>query len=272
MGKKQKAVQSLAEVADKYHLYQLAVQSTEPEHEFIDSTFKAVRGRRARSMREDFSGTALSSVEWVKRSAKNTAVAVDLDPEVLAWGQANNVSDLSKSQQKRIQLCHDDVLKVKTAPVDVVQALNFSYWLFQERATMLKYFRKVRKALVDDGLFFLDAFGGYDAHRNQEEPRDCEAFTYIWEQAEHNPVTGSMQCYIHFELPDGSRIDRAFSYPWRIWGAKEIREVLADAGFSRSTLYLQAFDEETDEPIDEYVATNEAEDWACWIGYIVAER
>ena len=64
----------------------------------------------------------------------------------------------------------------------------------------------------------------------------------------------------------------AFSYTWRVWGARELREVLIDAGFSETIVYRQEFDPDTDEALDDYIATDFAEDYACWIGYIVAEK
>ncbi len=52
---------------------------------------------------------------------------------------------------------------LKTEPVDIVLAMNFSYWLLLERELTIDYFKSVYIALVDDGIFFLDAYGGYEA-------------------------------------------------------------------------------------------------------------
>jgi len=71
-------------------------------------------------------------------------------------------------------------------------------------------------------------------------------------------------------VPDKSKIKNAFTYTWRVWGARELREILSDAGFSETIIYRQEFDDETDEALDEYVATEEAEDFACWLGYLIA--
>ena len=86
-----------------------------------------------------------------------------IDPEVLAWGRANRVAGLNSEQRKRLRLLEANVLEADTGPVDIVGAFNFSYWIFKERATMLRYFRSVYESLVDDGIFFLDSFGGYEA-------------------------------------------------------------------------------------------------------------
>lgn len=263
---------SLAERADKHLLYQESVQAVDFELGFIRQTFHEIRGYYPESMREDFCGTALASVHWVASGADHTAEAVDIDPDVLQWARDNNLRKLKVKQKRRLNLLQGDVLNVSTEPVDFIQAFNFSYWCFQERDIMLKYFRQCRDSLKSEGILFLDIYGGYEAYQVQEEEREVGEFTYIWDQAEFNSVTCEQKCHIHFTFSDGSRLDNAFSYVWRIWGAKELREILHDAGFSRITLYQQAFDEETDEATDEYIASDEAEDYACWLGYIVAEK
>lgn len=268
---KKTPVLSMAEQADRHLLYQESVQNPEFELDFIDKTFGQMRGRRAHSMREDFCGTAISSVQWVQRHKSNSAVAVDIDPEVLDWAELNNVSTLSPAEKKRLTMVKGDVLEVETEKFDVIQAYNFSYWFFQERAILLRYFSKVRESLVDDGLLFLDVFGGSECYQTQKEKRKLDGFKYIWEQSEFNSITNELKCHIHFHFPDKSKLKNAFSYTWRVWGARELREILADAGFSETTVYRQEFDAETDEALDEYIATDFAEDYACWLGYIVAK-
>ena len=262
----------IADRVDPHQLYQESVQGVEFELDFVENTFHALRGRRPTRIREDFCGTALSATEWVTRSPKNQAVGVDVDPEVLTWAYEHNVAPLSASQKKRIELLPEDVLGVDAGVFDVVQAFNFSYWFFQERAAMKRYFESILGALEDDGVAFLDAFGGYEAHRCQKEKTELDGFTYVWEQAAYNPLSAEMICYIHFRFPDGSKLKRAFTYNWRLWGAKELRELLLEAGFSRTRMYVQAFDDETDEPIDRFDETEEIPDYASWIGYLVAEK
>lgn len=263
---------TMAELADRHALYQESVQNSEFELDFIDDTFKELTGRTASSMREDFCGTAISSVEWVERRDDNTAIGVDFDAEVLGWGEKHNASRLKPAQRERLTLLEEDVLEVTTDKVDVIQAYNFSYWFFQERQTMLDYFRRTREALVDDGILFLDVFGGSECYQTQKEKRKLDGFKYIWEQAEFNAVTNELKCHIHFHFPDKSKLKKAFSYTWRVWGAKELQEILSEAGFSEAIIYRQKFDDKTDEALDEYIATEEAEDYACWLGYIVARR
>lgn len=266
---------TLAQTADRHRLYELSVQCPEAEVDFIDRNFRLLRGRSARLLREDFCGTAAVCCEWVRRRKGNRAVGVDIDPEVLGWGRANNLARLDPEQAKRVSLLQEDVLRVESRPLDIVAAMNFSYWLLRERAALLRYFRGVREALKADGVFFLDAYGGYDSYRVITEQRKIDdggsGFTYVWEQESYDPITGRMICHIHFELPDGSRMERAFSYEWRLWSLPEIRELLDEAGFGRVLCYWQGWDPDGN-PDGNFVPVEEGEPDAGWIAYLTAEK
>jgi SAM-dependent methyltransferase len=272
--KRQKAKKpSLAEQADRHHLYELSVQNAESEVDFIDDIYKALRGRRAKQLREDFCGTANVCCEWVRRRKGNHAIGVDIDPEVLGWGQTNNLSRLPAAAQKRIELLQQNVLKAKTPPSDAIIAMNFSYWLFKTRKGLKQYFRQAHRALADDGILFLDAYGGYDSFREIKEKtrHDDKGFTYIWEQAKYEPISGELSCHIHFAFPDGSCLKKAFSYDWRLWTLPELRELLTEAGFGKATVYWQGFDEEG-EPDGIFKPTTQGEADAGWICYLTAEK
>ncbi len=265
-----------ADSADRHRLYELSVQHPGAEVDFVDRTFRRLRGRSARLLREDFCGTAAVSCEWVRRRKSNRAFGVDLDAEVLDWGRHRNVAALTAEQRRRIELLEQDVLAARTRPLDIVAAMNFSYWLLGDRRALKRYFKRVRSALKDDGIFFLDAYGGYDSFRVVTEERRIEdpagePFTYIWEQALYDPVTGRLVCHIHFDFADGSRLERAFSYDWRLWTLPEIRELLAEAGFSRVQVYWQGWDEDGD-PDGIFLPVESGEPDAGWIAYISAER
>jgi len=266
---------TLADKADRHRLYELAVQDPESETDFVARRFRRLRGRPARLLREDFCGTAGVCREWVARHRDNRAIGIDLDPEVLAWGRIHNLEPLPAGQRQRVRLKQGDVLRARTEQVDVVSAMNFSYWLFDDRATLKRYFKRVRRALVDDGVFFLDAFGGYDAMRELEEEREIEdgdhTFTYVWDQARFNPIDNGMLCHIHFDFPDGSRLEQAFSYQWRLWTLPEIRDLLEECGFSRVTVYTQGFDADG-EPDGLFKPAKQADADAGWICYLTAEK
>lgn len=269
-GKKKKASRRAADTADRHELYQRSVQCVEAEIDFVDATFQALRKRKAVTLREDFCGTGNTSCEWVRRRRTNRAVGVDLDADVLAWGEAHNVAPLGKAAS-RIELLNDNVMSVDTGPMDVVLAMNFSYWIFKERASLKRYFKSVRRSLGTDGVFFLDAYGGYDSFRIMRERTEFDDFTYVWDQASYNPINGDMTCHIHFRFPDGSRMKEAFSYHWRLWTLPEIREVLGEAGFSQVTVYWQGTDEESGEADGEFSPAETGDPDPAWIAYITAE-
>ena len=261
---------TMASQADKHKLYEASVQCVESEIDFVDDTFKKLRRRRARRLREDFCGTANTSCEWVRRRATNTATAVDMDTEVQQWGRDHHIAELTPKQQQRIQLVQADVMKVKTEPMDVVLAMNFSYWIFQERAQMIRYFRRVYESLVADGIFFLDLFGGYEAFEELKEESEIENFTYVWHQAMYNPITGAAQCRIHFKFEDGSQLKNAFIYDWRLWTFPELTEILTEAGY-RATAYWEGTTEDG-EGDGVFTATTQGEADAGWVAYLVGEK
>lgn len=261
----------MAQLADRHVLYEASVQAVDFEVEFLSDTYKALRGRRPRVMREDFCGTANAACEWVKSHRNNQAIAIDLDPSVLAWGKAHHVARLTPGQKSRLSIIQGNVLEVRTPPADLCVAFNFSYWTFKTREQLRAYFVRAREALKSDGLFFLDIYGGPEAHEEREEATEYDDFTYVWDQSRVDPVTGRTVCHIHFKFPDKSRIKRAFTYDWRLWSLPEVRELLAEAGFQRSTVYWQGADDDG-EPSDEFYPVEEGDADPAWIAYVVAER
>ena len=262
---------TMASRADRHVLYQRAVQCVEPEIDFVDATFTQLRGRTAKRLREDFCGTANTSCEWVRRRNDNIAYAVDLDPEVLAWGYENNRAKLGK-HAKRLTLIEADVTEAEVEPVDVVLAMNFSYWILKGRARTRNYFRRIRDQLVDDGIFFLDCYGGYESFQEMKERTELKGFTYVWDQARYNPITGDMDCKIHFEFPDGSKMKNAFTYQWRLWTLPEIKEMLTEAGFRDVTVYWEEWDEEEEEGTGEFYPAQSGDADPAWVCYIVAAK
>jgi SAM-dependent methyltransferase len=236
--------------ADRHRLYEAAVQCPEAEVGFVASTFRKLRGRAARLLREDFCGTALTSCEWVKTHSENLAVGLDLHRPTLKWAAANNVSELTEEQRGRVKLLECDVRKPVAAArgVDVVNAMNFSYWIFKTREGLREYFEAVRESLAEDGVFFLDHYGGYEAGKVQEDRRRYRmpgwkgGFTYVWDQAAFNPISGDYRCHIHFEFSRGPAMRKAFTYEWRLWSLLEVQELLREAGFRKVTVYWEGTD------------------------------
>ena len=270
------AAASMADSADRHLLYQQSVQDVETELDFVEQTWSDLRQRPAVFLREDFCGTANTACEWVARDENHQAVGVDLDMDVLDWGHLYNLAELEDEQRERIELLHEDVLQTRPGLADIILAMNFSYYLFMQRDQLREYFANALDSLVSDGVLFLDAYGGYEAPMVLTEPRACEdrdgnEFTYIWEQAEFNPIDSCMTCHIHFEFPDKSRMDKAFSYRWRLWTLPEIREILYEAGFSQVDIYWEGTDEKKNEGNGIYMPAEIGDADPGWVCYIVAQ-
>jgi Spermidine synthase len=258
-----------AKTADCHELYQLSVQAPESEVEFMTRTFRKLYGRKPIEMREDFCGTALFCCAWVKGSPDRRATGVDIDRDTLAWGRAHNLAPLGTAAE-RIELQQQDVRVATRRKFDVINAMNFSYWIFRTRDELRHYFSCVLKALGQEGLFFLDAYGGWEAQEPMLERRKIDAgFTYVWEQASFDPIGHAIVNHIHFEFKDGSRLDKAFTYEWRFWSLPEIKELLREAGFSDVRVYWDTSD---DNDVERYRPRARADNQAGWIAYLVAVR
>ncbi len=261
-----------AQLADRYDLYQRSVQDPESDVHLIRRVYKSHFGRDPHLLREDFCGTAYLACRWVAAHSLNRAWGIDLDPEPMAWGRRHNVSKLRPSQVSRLKLVRGNVLNVRHAPVDVTVAFNFSFFVFDSRRELLAYFRKARTTLRKHGLFVLDAYGGADAQRCQEEIREHKGFDYVWDQDRFDPIDHGVTNHIHFTFPDGSRLRRAFSYHWRLWSIPELREILEEAGFSKVEVYWEGTERKTGEGNGVFTRRTSALDDPAWIAYIAAVR
>lgn len=281
MSKQQTKSKSLtqAEQADKHELYEKSVQSPESDLEFMAETYQKLRDKPPVIMREDFCGTAFLSVEWCKQDPERKAVGVDLCEQTLAWGKERNINPAGIDVAKRVTIINDNVINTTDPQVDITCALNFSYCIFKTRESLLEYFKAAHRGLNQDGIFVMDLLGGTETMDILEEERevDDEDFTYVWDQDSFNPITHDLMCYIHFSFEDGSRLERAFAYDWRLWTIPELRELLEEAGFSHVHVYWEKFVESDDEDDDELEGSGEyfdakvVENQESWISYIVAE-
>lgn len=267
---------------DRLLLYTPAVQHGEHDLDVLEGIYRSLTRRTPALLREDFCGTAAVAGEWVKRGPRRRAWAVDLDAATLAWARRRRLPALGPAAA-RLTLLHGDARRVTRPPVDLVLALNYSYWIFHGRAELGAYFRAARASLARGGLLCLDAFGGTDAMRAMVETRQVRAsigpggervpaFRYVWEQAAFNPVDHRLRCRIHFRLRDGRELRRAFMYDWRMWTLPEIRELLAEAGFRDSLVYLQDWDDAAHRPLASYSRRRRFENQLSWLAYVVGVR
>ncbi len=264
---------TIAEQADKYALYQKAVQEPEHEVEFFELAYREANGHREPVvLREDFCGTFAVCCAWAASKLGRRALGVDLDPEPLAWGAANNLKPLTDEQKKRVRILEADVRKVCSPKADVLAAQNFSFFLFMERRELLGYFKAARRNLAPGGVMVMDMMGGPDCFlEDHNETRKCDGFSYTWRTEKVNPITQISEHSIGFKFKDGSRMREAFRYRWRMYSIPEIRDLLMEAGFARVDVYWEGATEDGDGD-GNWRITTEAEMDPSWLCYVVARR
>lgn len=267
---------------DRHALYEAAVQGVEHELDLFERIYRGLRGRPFRRLREDFCGTAQLACAWVMRDPSHRAWGVDLDPEPLAWARRIHFP-VMRSAAKRVTLSRRDARAVAGPPVDVVCAMNFSYWVFHQRRELVRYFTAVRRTLRRDGLLIVNAFGGTEAMEPLVEKRRVPAtnaadgtwlpsFLYEWEHLDFDPISHRIRCDIHFRFNDGTRMRRAFHYDWRMWSLPEIREAMADAGFARSEVWLENMSTTTGAGTGVYRRRERAQNQEGWLAIVVGVR
>lgn len=253
---------------DPHLLYERAVQSPRAELGLLTRLLRRA-GQPARRLREDFSGTALLSASWVAAGPERIAVAVDLDPAVHRWAVRHRLPALGPAAE-RLLLCQADVRRAPRGPFDAIIALNFSYQVLHQRADLEAYLAAARRALVPGGLFMLDLFGGWLSQQAVTERRRIGGgVTYAWEHEACDPITHRVRCAIHFELPGGRSLRRAFTYDWRLWTLPELRDLMAEAGFDRVEVQ---WDVEPPGVEPRYRPRRHAANQGAWLAYLVGRR
>ncbi len=279
--KKKRSGPTIAERADKHVLYEKAVQSPEADVEFFSKVYRETRGREAVRFREDFCGTATLSAHWVGSGEERRAFGVDLCEDTLEWGRERNLEKNPNIDPERCELVQgnvlDGVMPGDGVGADVGCAMNFSFCVFKTRSDLLTYLKKAYETLAPGGLFFMEMYGGSEARAELEDEREVENFTYVWDQDFYNPINHHTRCYIHFRFPDGSSIDRAFTYEWRVWSLPELQELLLEAGFEKARVFWETVEDDEDDPTmmtgtGEYEEVTEVENQDSWLVYVVGER
>ena len=259
-----------ARTADKFELYQLAVQSPVEDVRFLARLYHSLRGREARHLREDFCGTALLCTTWVRGRRPRTAEGYDICQGTLEWGRRHNFPPIGE-RSERVRLFARDVRARSARRPDVRCAQNFSYFVFKQRAELLGYFARVRADLAPGGIFVLDIYGGPDAMNEEEDVREVEqGFTYVWDQRCYLPATGDYEAHIHFRFRDGSELRRAFSYDWRLWTLPEVKDVLRDAGFRHVDSYWEGTDAAAEGGNGVFRRSQRGDNCPAWVTYLVA--
>lgn len=265
---------TMAEKADKFACYQKSVQTPEHEVEFFEQAYREAYRKKPYKLREDFCGTFAVCCNWAASHPRRTSVGVDICGETLQWGRDHNLAKLTEAQQQRVRLLEQDVRKRNRPQVDVLAAQNFSFWIFKTRLEVIEYFKIARANLNRQGIMVMDMMGGGECYEEDLVDKRTivkgkKGFKYHWEQASFNPVTADASFYISFKFADGSKLKRAFEYHWRFWTIPEVREMLAEAGFSESHVYWENEDED-DDNFGDWERGDDAASNPSWISYIVA--
>jgi SAM-dependent methyltransferase len=209
----------------------------------------------------------------VKLHSENRAIGVDLHGPTLAWGRRYNVRHLLTEQQKRrLLLIQDDVRRVRRPRAQVIVAVNFSYSVFHTRADLAAYIRGSFAALEPGGMLFLDAWGGGLVQRACTDRRREHGFDYFWEQRSFDPISHHIDCRIHFQFRDGSRLRDAFVYDWRLWTLPELRELFAEAGFADVHVLWECTDLRTGTGNGAFRRREVGDDDPAWITYVVGRK
>jgi hypothetical protein len=267
---------------DRHAFYEVAVQGPEWDIDFLERAFRSHNDREPRTFREDFCSTAALATAWAQRGPERHAWAVDLDPEPLAWASAHRLPWVREAA-KRVKLVRADVRRPQRPRVDIACALNFSWWVFHERADLLAYLRAARAGLVDGGVLVLNAFGGARAERTLIERTRKRAssapdgtivprFTYVWQQGRFNALDRRLLAWIHFEPERGPRMVRAFTYDWRMWTLPELREAARESGFRSFDVWTEGWDAARRTHTGTLHRRAKLDNDDCWIAYGVARR
>lgn len=238
-----------SQLDQRLRLYRAAVQHPLFEVAFAQRVYEHHNTRSATALllREDFAGTATVAAMWVLSDPQRQALAVDRHGPTMKWA-SKQAAALLGDRANDWHGVTDDVLDFHGPKVDVAISTNFGVLYHHDRAALVRYFKHVRRCLRPGGVMVFDFFGGPGAMRPMVQRREnvtagdvddmsLEPFGYEWEQRSYDPATGRIDCRIHFELADRTRLDDAFVYDWRLWQPAELVEAMTDAGLVDVTLW-----------------------------------
>ncbi|MCO4794477.1 MAG: hypothetical protein KC493_12225 [Bacteriovoracaceae bacterium] len=264
---------SRSKTNDKHALYLASVQDPLGDVERISKIFEEKFSKKALSLREDFSGTFALSCCWVQSDENRSAQAIDNDEATLEYGKKNYLGNMSEDEQKRLKPQLKDTNSI-TEPCDIVVAFNFSYSYIHERKQLVEYLKKVHASLNEEGMMIIDLLGGSESEILEVQERlidnndQISPFVFEFERKSFNPISRVAHYGVHFKYDDGTEILDAFTYDFRMWTITELREIFEDAGFSKTLVYWEDFN---DEGLGngEFYATEEEENSLNWNSYIV---
>jgi hypothetical protein len=263
-----------AQEFDKHKLYKQSVQEPEADIAIFKKLYQEKNpGKSLTTLKEDFCGTYTICCEWVKNNANHLALGVDYDQATIGYGTRKYLSSLDHEQQKRVKIYQQDVRQSIPEKADLTCALNFSYFIFKKRQDLKNYFKTALEGLNENGLLVLDIFGGSQCYEPNEEETEHEdlGFSYFWDQDSFDPITNHAKFYIHFKQKGRKKMEKAFTYDWRMWSIPEIKDILTEVGFKTVEAYWEGSDEDGDGN-GEFVPVQSEENCESWIAYLVAQK
>jgi SAM-dependent methyltransferase len=247
-------------------------RSAQAEMRFLDATYRAANGgAKPMILREDFCGAFANSCAWVMLGPKRHAVGVDPDPGQITHGCVHNRTNLKVPQQVRVQVVQTNVFDPGLPKADVIAALGFRHFVLKTRVELLTYFRNCLQTLEPGGLLAVDCFGGTEARKAHEEPREGAGATYVVEQEGFDPLTHEAVIRIHRRRRGDIKRRTVWSYSWRIWTLPELKETLLDAGFDRARIYWRREAEAAGE-FDFVPVEQLEEEPSSWTSYVIGFR
>nr|KAJ3419242.1 hypothetical protein HK105_007214 [Polyrhizophydium stewartii] len=208
----------------------------------------------ARTFLEDFCGTAVLADAWAGMHATHEAFGIDIDPAVIAHARAQT---LQHAHSARVHVSVGNVLEPTAAygvpPVDLIAALNYGVFYHHRRADLVKYLRRCADALNHGGVLIVDCFGGarVSSVEGRLFKRRFSDFTYFFEQKPMDALSSIVHVHLHFRFDDGSWLKNAFTYEFRVYTIREIREAMLEAGFARTFVWIDVADRASEDDSDD---------------------
>jgi len=218
-------------------MYVEAFQNPNAEIKLLRHWFQSKYSKLPRVLREDFCGSAVNCIEWIKNDKSHIATGIDFDQDILRHARLAFQSRLDGEQTRRITLIDRNVLDGILPSAEVAIAFNCSFWEFKKKNELREYFSSCYKSLAAEGMIALQMYCGSEAQNVGFDRLECDGFTAIWEQRSFDPRTNYCDSRIHFELQDGNKIEDAFVYDWRIWSPPECIDLLDEVGFRSIAVY-----------------------------------
>ena len=234
-------------------LYEAAVQNVDTDLDFGVRVYTSFHKKKPQRIREDFCGTAklagaLGGVTLIMRLGELTFTP-------LPSHRPSHISICFRWMNKSALPCYA-MMYSRQKPLSTSVLCSISPSVSLKNVSRCAYFQQVYRHLRPGGMLVLDLYGGTESvTEKRDDIREIPGFTtpqgleipdfeYVWDQVAYNPINHYTQCEIHFNVPGWKPLQSAFRYDWRLWTLPEISEILAEAGFSSSAVYLHDFDED----------------------------